>query len=326
MTIELRNELKKYIETLSINQKDEMVLQIKALATAIFEAQQKFSLKSPLEANAIGVENYIKGDMSPISFPAENKYVDGIRTYDEEIEKENARYEEVLERLQFAKESELEITKEYNELIAEEEKAHEDRLFDIKTRKAGAMLGSASDMFGSLADIISKSGGEQTKAYKVMFAASKAFSLAQTLLALPTSIAEAMKMPFPANLAAAAQAGATVATQIAAVRAISFGGGRQYGGPVAANKMYRVNETGQPEIFNAANGRQFFLPNQKGDIIAAGKGAGNMAFNQALTINIDSGSGLDEVKIAKMVAEISKQETTKMIQSEFRNGGVFSRR
>lgn len=59
------------------------------------------------------------------------------------------------------------------------------------------------------------------------------------------------------------------------------GGGRQYGGGVAAGGMYRVNETGAPEIFNAANGRQYMMPNQRGEVVSnkdatsGGGGAGN---------------------------------------------------
>lgn len=32
--------------------------------------------------------------------------------------------------------------------------------------------------------------------------------------------------------------------------------------------MYRINETGAPEVFNGANGRQYMLPNQRGDVVS----------------------------------------------------------
>ena len=40
------------------------------------------------------------------------------------------------------------------------------------------------------------------------------------------------------------------------------------GGTVSADNMYRINETGAPEIFNAANGRQYMLPNTRGEVVS----------------------------------------------------------
>lgn len=54
----------------------------------------------------------------------------------------------------------------------------------------------------------------------------------------------------------------------AAAQAMTLAGGRQYGGPVAAGKMYRINENGAPEVFNAANGRQYMMPNTRGEVVS----------------------------------------------------------
>jgi SLT domain-containing protein len=53
-----------------------------------------------------------------------------------------------------------------------------------------------------------------------------------------------------------------------AIPAAAVSAGRQYGGPVAANGMYRINETGAPEILNLANGRQYMLPNARGEVVS----------------------------------------------------------
>ncbi len=34
--------------------------------------------------------------------------------------------------------------------------------------------------------------------------------------------------------------------------------------------MYRINENGAPEVFQAANGRQYMLPNTRGEVISNG--------------------------------------------------------
>jgi len=70
---------------------------------------------------------------------------------------------------------------------------------------------------------------------------------------------------FGAN-SASAQAG--IASTMALTKTMAIAGGRQYGGPVAAGSMYRVNENGAPEVFNAANGRQYMLPNQRGEVVS----------------------------------------------------------
>lgn len=51
-------------------------------------------------------------------------------------------------------------------------------------------------------------------------------------------------------------------------------GARQYGGPVSAGSLYRVNETGKSEMFVGANGSQYMIPNQSGKVVSADNVAG----------------------------------------------------
>ncbi|WIJ81702.1 tape measure protein [Enterobacter roggenkampii] len=127
-----------------------------------------------------------------------------------------------------------------------------------------SILGSASQGFDSLASIIVDSAGKSNAAYQVMFAASKAFAIAQSTLSLNTAIMQAMADPTAltpaqklANYAAIASAGASLLSNVAS---ISYGGGREHGGPVSANSMYRVGEGGKPEIYQANNGSQYMIP------------------------------------------------------------------
>lgn len=70
-----------------------------------------------------------------------------------------------------------------------------------------------------------------------------------------------------AATAAMAEAASLGAPAVAASSA-SFAGGRQYGGSVAPEKMYRVNENGAPEVLNTASGQQYLLPNSRGDVVS----------------------------------------------------------
>lgn len=156
-----------------------------------------------------------------------------------------------------------------------------------------SILGSASQGFDSLASIIADSAGKSNAAYQVMFAASKAFAIAQSTLSLNTAIMQAMADPTAltpaqklANYAAIASAGASLLSNVAG---ISYGGGREHGGPVSASSMYRVGEGGKPEIFKASNGSQYMIPGDNGRVISNRDmgGGGGGAFNYSPVININ---------------------------------------
>ncbi|MBA7948862.1 tape measure protein [Citrobacter freundii] len=157
-----------------------------------------------------------------------------------------------------------------------------------------SILGSASQGFDSLASIIADSAGKSNAAYQVMFAASKAFAIAQSTLSLNTAIMQAMADPTAltpaqklANYAAIASAGASLLSNVAS---ISYGGGRENGGPVSASSMYRVGEGGKPEIFKASNGSQYMIPGDNGRVISnrdIGGGGGAFHFSPVIHLNGD---------------------------------------
>ena len=103
-------------------------------------------------------------------------------------------------------------------------------------------------MFGGMADLAKTFGGEQSTAYKAMFAVSKGFAIANAALQLQTAIANAMALPFPSNLPAIAQAVSLGGQVVSAISGATYGGGRRYGGPVNPGSMYQVNESGNPEM------------------------------------------------------------------------------
>jgi hypothetical protein len=111
-------------------------------------------------------------------------------------------------------------------------------------------------------------------------------AVAATAAGVATAATLATAYATPAALASLASFGANAAPAAAGITStvgLAQGlaiGARQYGGPVGADKMYRVNETGAPEIFNAAGGKQYMMPNTRGEVVsnkdaAGGAGAGN---------------------------------------------------
>ncbi|HFX6241595.1 TPA: tape measure protein, partial [Acinetobacter baumannii] len=73
-----------------------------------------------------------------------------------------------------------------------EDKYQQDRL-NTQIAFGGQMMGSLTSMFGSMF-------GEQSKAYKIMFAADKAYAIAAAGIAIQQNIAAASKAGFPLNI------------------------------------------------------------------------------------------------------------------------------
>lgn len=195
-----------------------------------------------------------------------------------------------------------------------------------------SILGSASQGFDSLASIIADSAGKSNAAYQVMFAASKAFAIAQSTLSLNTAIMQAMADPTAltpaqklANYAAIASAGASLLSNVAS---ISYGGGREHGGPVSASSMYRVGEGGKPEIYQASNGSQYMIPGDNGRVISnrdmQGSGGVGGSVVQHITFEINTTGGIDDATMAKM-SQMMKQVSLNTIRDQQRPNGLLRR-
>jgi len=112
-----------------------------------------------------------------------------------------------------------------------EDKYQQDRL-NAQIALGGQMMGSVTSMFGSMF-------GEQSKAYKLMFAADKAYAIAAAGIAIQQNIAAASKVGFPYNLPLIAGAVAQGASIIANIRAIKDQGFAD-GGYTGAGGKYQV--------------------------------------------------------------------------------------
>jgi hypothetical protein len=167
---------------------------------------------------------------------------------------------------------------------AEKIKAVEDDLRTKEQAVQSAQLMAYSGMFGSIADLTKTFGDKQSGAYKAMFAVSKAFAIADSIIKIQQGIAGAAALPFPMNLPAIGAVIAATSGIISTIGGTNFAGGRQYGGPANSGNLYRVNEKGAPEMFTAANGSQFMLPTQSGRVTAADQVGGK----QGLTVIINN--------------------------------------
>ncbi|MFL3599542.1 tape measure protein [Pseudomonas aeruginosa] len=253
----------------------EQVAQVRALAAALYEAQQ-------VEAN-----KQLLGQMDPIAG-------------------EDQRYQTELENLKKLNEAKLLEDQRYLELKTQAEQQHDATMKQLEEERfrrqaagnemimatldqvqqagtnaltglitganngADAMRQLAGAMLNQVVGALVKVGIEQAKNFIMGQAqqAAAATTAAATGAAMASAYAPAAAAASVASFGGAATAGLTAMAAAIPAMLGMFAGGRQYGGPVGAGGMYRINENGAPEVFQAANGRQYMLPNTRGEVIS----------------------------------------------------------
>lgn len=134
-------------------------------------------------------------------------------------------YQENLSRLQEYRDEKLILESEYNAKEQELKQQHEEALANIEKARQQASLIAAEDLFGNLADITKQFAGEQSDAYKVLFAIEKGAAIARSIVAIQAAIAQAAASgPFPANLAAMASVASATAGLISTIASTSIQG------------------------------------------------------------------------------------------------------
>lgn len=137
--------------------------------------------------------------------------------------------------------------------------------------------------------LLQQAGKERSALAKTAFLASKAIAVAEILLSTEVAAAKAgaqlgiFGIPMAQLIRAQGYASAGMVGGLALAE--TFGGGRQYGGPTAAGTLYRVNETGRPEMFTAANGSQYMLPTQAGRVTSADDLAAGGGVHWTINVN-----------------------------------------
>lgn len=142
---------------------------------------------------------------------------------------------------------------ERQDLLRRLEKQFADERANLEKERIKSQLGAAEQLFGGLADLAKTYGGEQSKAYRVLFSISKAFSVAQAIMSIQTGLAKAQELGFPANLAEMARVAATGAGILATIRGSNISGAYDEGGKIPAGKLGIVGEYGPELVRGPAN-------------------------------------------------------------------------
>lgn len=117
----------------------------------------------------------------------------------------------------------------------------------------------------------------------------------------------------------AVPAGAALTGTVGIAHGLALGA-RQYGGPTSAGGMYRVNETGAPEIFNAANGRQYMMPNQRGEVVSNKDATSGGGGSSAPIVNVNNYSSQQANASAKF-SEADRAWVVDVVVGDMQGGG-----
>jgi hypothetical protein len=200
-----------------------------------------------------------------------------------------------------------------------------DGLQNYQASRNRMLLSASQNTFNSLAGIVEGFGGKQSKAFKVLFAISKGFAIAQSVMNMSTAISNALALPFPSNIPAMAKAAAAGASLIANIRGAQIQGQAHAGlnkntqegtwwlrrdemvlNPEQAINLQRLNEA----VANSGTGN-------------AGGGLGRQTvIHSSPVINIDARNAMPgmEQKIRAEVEQALAQYNAELME-DFASGG-----
>lgn len=143
---------------------------------------------------------------------------------------ENARYATELANYESNKAQLLALGISYDGLIEAAHRRHVQNLNNIDMARKSVAIGAAQSTSESLLAIAEASVGQQSGVYKALFVVSKAFAIADSVIKIQQGIANALSLPFPANLGAVATVAALAASIVSSIEAVSLN--LADGGPV----------------------------------------------------------------------------------------------
>lgn len=173
----------------------------------------------------------------------------------------------------------------HNERVNQINRSADQAQLQLQLNYGEKITGSLADMFGSMR-------GEQSKAYRVMFAASKAFAIAQSGISILQGIAQAAANPWPLNLVAMATVAASTASLIGNIRSINDAGFKTggYTGNGGTSDVAGVVH-GQEYVLNAAATRRVGV----GTLDALNSGS-NLGQTQPVNVIINVPQGYDAIQ------------------------------
>ncbi|MFL1732225.1 lytic transglycosylase domain-containing protein [Moraxella oculi] len=283
-----------------------------------------------LNKNSMRPDDYRRWELSQEIAAAkdssERSYEDRVQAIEKkdsdgryEIESEKEREHLLEEAYRLHKETLANIDAEYGE----KSKLLNDELLSAKLQSYGAAAGALAGLFKDMS-------GEQSKAYRAMFAVSKAYALADTGIKMGNAIASAWSDPSAttiwqkmANAARVAIEQGHLVSMINAINPKGFKTGG-YTGNIGVNSIAGVVH-GQEYVMNAKATKRIGVNNL--ERLSNGEGIGgvkviiNNCSNETATAEqMPNGDVL--VTVGKMSRHIAQDEIQKYHRSQLRQGGI----
>ena len=270
--------------------------------------------KDKLRKDEYDKSEKVRSFFNEIKGSGNDPYVQNDITREDQLVKAKELYDQQLLNVQQFEEAKALIEDQYRK-----------RKEDLDLQSATNQLNIASQLFDGIAGIIEAAGAKNSAAYRTIFAISKSFQIAESMLNLHAAVMKAMNDPTAvtpaqkfANMAAVASQGASVLSQLTSV---TLSGARANGGPVGGGRAYLVGERG-PEIFVPGASGQITSNENLNKALSSGGGGSGVIINQ--TNNFD-GNGADNEKLARMVATATRQQVYDVLKAESRSGGMMAR-
>lgn len=161
----------------------------------------------------------------------------------------NARRELILNNTAITEEQRTELEEELT-------KQRNERLAALEQQRMSVIFSSSAQLFDGLAGLAKQFAGEQSTTFKLLFAASKAFAIAEAVVKIQQGIANAASLPFPANLPAMASVISATAGIVSTISGTNYNAGAfDAGGTIPQGKIGLVGEFGPELVEGPANVR-----------------------------------------------------------------------
>jgi phage-related minor tail protein len=134
-------------------------------------------------------------------------------------------HQNALDELAAFREKHAELNEQWNQKEAQIANEYAQKQTQLQMAQQQIALNAVGSMFSSLTQIAYAAGGEQSKAYRLLFAISKGFAVAQAAVSLAINISKASEAGYPLNLVYIAGALAQGAQIASILSSANYGGG-----------------------------------------------------------------------------------------------------
>ncbi|ECO0901768.1 hypothetical protein XS16_004317 [Salmonella enterica subsp. enterica serovar Newport] len=236
-------------------------------------------------------------------------------------------YQRELALLEYYKQKEILVGDRYDQLRAEKIQARSEAISQYQNRDARKQLQTQQQLFEGMAGLVQGFAGKSTGAYRALFSISKAFHLADVIMASQDAIAHAWSLPFPENLAAVATTAAKTGLLTAAVQSVTMQGMAHDGIDSVPREGTWLLDRGERVVDRRTNAdlKTYLAKKQEGSRV------NNVVVNSnsSLTVNNNGRDKDDEaMDFAAMANNFGDRLTSKIRQTVIdmmRDGGELSR-